>query len=448
MATFDVPTRTADPEAPKKRPAAWGIVLFLFLFFTLNFADKAAVGLASTRIRADLDLSATQYGLLSSAFFWLFALGAVVLSSLLRKISYVWGGALLMSAWVLSMLPLTVPTTFGVLLGARMVLGFFEGPAHAYCQSVIADRFPPHRRALAGGLVNAGSSVGPLVAAPVLTWIILTWTWHAAFVVLVITGIVWTVCWLGYTGAGPFRTTRGAAATAVEQDPNGRIDVPFRRLLTLRSFWGLVLLSFAGYLISSLKVSWLPAYLTDGLGYSEQQVGTLAAIPYVVAVVVLLSAGWLSGYLLQRGAPSRVARGVVTGTYLLVGGLAMILFTQMSPGTPQLVLVILAFAVNSVPFSVAFAGASDFLPAHYRVAFFGCIIAAYSLAGIMAPYGLGRIVDHSATAAQGYSSGFLIVGIAVCVLAVIGAFMLDPAKARADLERMSATASAKEGDRS
>ncbi len=72
---------------------AWGIVLFLFLFFTLNFADKAAVGLASKPIRDDLGLTAGQYGLLSSAFFWLFAIGAVTLSAVLRKISYTWGAA-------------------------------------------------------------------------------------------------------------------------------------------------------------------------------------------------------------------------------------------------------------------------------------------------------------------------------------------------------------------
>ncbi|GAA4473861.1 MFS transporter [Rhodococcus olei] len=443
--TQDRPSETgAQPKRPANRQA-WGIVVLLFLFFTLNFADKAAIGLGSRQIRASLGLSAGQYGLLGSAFFWLFAVGAVTLTAVLRKISYTWGAGLLMLAWVVSMLPLTVPTSFGVLLACRIALGFFEGPAHALCQSIVADRFAPDKRATAGAMINAGSSVGPLVAAPVLTWVILTWSWHAAFMALVVVGVLWLIGWSWYTEKLPFKRSDAAVEGGGQgEDPNGNIVVPFRRLLTLQSFWGLVLLSFAGYLISSLKVAWLPAYMNEGLGYSASTVGMLVTLPYIVAVVVLLSAGLLSGRLIRKGYTSRVARGYVSGAYLLVGGLSMVVFTQLPAGPVQLVFVIAAFAVNSVAFSVAFAGASDFLPARQRVAFFGCIIAAYSVAGIVAPFGLGLIVEHAPSAAQGYSTGFLFVGITVCVLGIAGGLMLNPEKAKARLEQLTAQYAARE----
>ncbi|WP_235916066.1 MFS transporter [Antrihabitans cavernicola] len=445
-------TRPREVGAPPVRrrtdKRAWGVVVFMFLFFTLNFADKAAVGLSAHQIRDELGLSAGQYGLLSSAFFWLFAIGAVTLTAVLRKISYTWAAGLLMLAWVMSMAPLTVSVSVGVLMACRITLGFFEGPAHALCQSIIADRFAPDKRATAGAIVNAGSSVGPLIAAPTITWVILTWSWHAAFVVLVVVGVAWLIGWIWFSERLPFKKVDDSAAVVTKDkpaDPNGDIVVPFYRLLTLRSFWGLAILSFAGYLISSLKVAWLPAYMNEGLGYSSGTVGTLVTLPYIVAVVCLLSAGMLSGRLLRRGHSSRVARGYLTGAYLVFGGLAMIAFTQLSPGPVQLVLVIGAFAVNSVAFSVAFAGASDFLPAHQRVAFFGCIIAVYSVAGIVAPYVLGLIVDNAPTAAQGYSTGFLFVGITVCVLGIIGGLMLNPEKARAKLEHLTAVHAARQG---
>lgn len=433
--------QAAPPAAGTKTPLdrrAWGIVLFMFLFFTLNFADKAAVGLAATQIRADLGLSAGQYGQLSSAFFWMFAIGAVVLSAALRKVSYTWGAGLLMLSWVLCMAPLMVQTSFGVLVASRIALGFFEGPAHALCQSIVADRFAPDRRAFAGAIVNAGSSVGPLIAAPTLTWVILTWHWHAAFMVLVTVGVLWLAGWSWFAERLPFKKSAApVAATEAKVDPNAHIVVPFYRLLMLRSFWGLVMLSFAGYLISSLKVSWLPAYLHEGLGYSASSVGTLVTLPFAVAVVFLLSAGMISGRLLRRGVSSRVARGYLTAAFLVFGGLSMIVFTRLEPGPVQLLFVVCGFAVNSIAFSVAFAGASDFLPAHQRVAFFGCIIAAYSVAGIVAPYVLGVIVENAPTAAEGYATGFLYVGIAVCVLGAIGGLMLNPERARAKLEKLT-----------
>lgn len=410
--------------------ADWWIIGLLLAFFTLNFADKAAIGLAAPDLEKDLGLTAAQYGLMSSAFFWLFAAGAVVLALFFRRIGWRWSAAGLMIAWVASMAPLTVPTTVGVVIASRMVLGFFEGPGHALCQSVVADRFPSERRAFAGAVVNAGSSVGPLVATPVLTWVIVTWTWHAAFIALVAVGALWAVLWLIVTRREPGMGPRPAAPTAADADPNGDIDVPLTSLLRTGSFWGLALLSFAGYLISSLKVSWLPSFLHDGMGYSRGTVGLLATLPYGLAIVVLLTAGLISGRMLKAGRSARAARGFLTMGYLCFAGVAMIAFTQVPPGGLQLALVVAAFSINSVAFSVAFAGAADFLPRRHRPGFFGCIIAAYSVAGIVAPWLLGVIVDAADTVSQGYADGFLVVGITICVFAVAGGLLLNPARSR------------------
>ncbi|MGP9782407.1 MFS transporter [Arthrobacter sp. MYb211] len=438
----------AVTAAPKQKDRAsstpnsrrnWGIVVMLLIFFMLNFADKAAIGLASTPIRESMNLSASQYGLLSSAFFWLFAVGAVTLTAVFRRISYNWAAGILMITWILTMLPLTAQTTFGVLLASRIALGFFEGPAHALCQSIVHELFPPEKRAAAGAVVNAGSSLGPLFAAPILTWIILTWDWHASFVFLVGISITWAIVWFFYADKLPFRKRRIAnEPRAAKEDPNGDIVVPFYRLLLIPSFWGLALLSFAGYLITSLKVSWLPAFMNEGLGYSMESVGVLVTIPYIVAVVVLLGAGLLSGHLLKRGHSSRMARSFLTAACLLFAGASMITFTQIPAGPLQLVLVVAAFSINSVAFSIGFAGASDFLPAHQRASFFGCIIAAYSIAGMVAPYVLGLIVESAASSVQGYSNGFLIVGITICVFGVAGGMMLNPARARTRLLELTA----------
>lgn len=436
MASADIGTPVVSPPLPHRDRKAWGVVILLFAFFTLNFADKAAVGLASQQIRHDLGLSAGDFGLVGSAFFWLFAVGAVGLSAAMRWISAKWAAAILMFTWVASMLPLAVPTTFGVLLVSRIVLGFFEGPAHALCQSVVADRFPKEKRAFAGSIVNAGSSVGPLISAPALTWVIVSHSWHAAFLVLIAVGIVWLVVWLCYVERQPLR--KRPAAEEVGADPNGHIDVPFLRLLRLPSFWGLSLMSFAGYLITSLKVSWLPAFLGEGLGYSPTTVGWLVTLPYATAIVVLIASGYLSGRLLARGWSSRAARGYFSGALIVFAGVSMIAFTLVGPGTLQLVLVICTFSINSVAFSVAFAGASDFLPQRQRAAFFGCVIGFYSLAGIIAPYALGLIVQAGPTASAGYANGFLVVGIAICACAVVGARLLNPEAARQALETETA----------
>lgn len=447
MTTLEVHPPMPSSRVMRNRRRAWGVTILLFFFFSLNFADKAVVGLASDQIRSDFGISAAQFGLLGSAFFWLFAAGAILFTWIFKKTYYTWAAAFLMLSWLICLAPAIFPISFGGLLASRIVLGFVEGPTHALCQSTIADLFGPNRRAFAGAVVNAGSSVGPLIAAPALTWVILTFSWHAAFAVLAVCAAVWLVCWLLYVDRFPLRRSASrvvpgwienrADSEPLAEEPVVDIDVPFGRLLALRSFWGLAMACFAGYLIAALEVTWLPAYLHKALGYSHQAAGNLMILPYLATIVVLLGAGLLSGRLLRRGHSSHVARGRLTAVLLVIGGLAMALFTRLQPGPIQLALVVVAFAVNSVPFSIAFHGASDFLPAKQRTAFFGCIIGVYSLAGIAAPYALGMVIEHAKTPAAGYAQGFLWIGIIIAVLGGIGGMLVNPERARATLETVA-----------
>ncbi|MFI5662467.1 MFS transporter [Streptomyces sp. NPDC051684] len=428
----------------------WWIIGLLLAFFTLNFADKAAIGIAAPDIEADLGLDASQYGMVSSSFFWLFAVGAIFLTMGFQRLNWRWSAALLMLTWLLSMAPLTAPTTLTVLVGSRVLLGFFEGPTYALCQSIVTDRFSPQRRAFAGSVVNSGSSLGPLVASPLLTWIIVTWSWHSGFVALIAAGAVWLVVWLWVTRHEPGAWRLGAVAAGSEQlpeDPNGDIDVPFFSLLKNRSFWGVVLLGSAGFLVTSLKVAWLPSFLNQGMGYAQSTVGLLITLPYALAIVVLLTAGLLSGRLLKAGFSSRVARSYLTMGYLCFSGLTMIAFTQLPPGGLQVVLVMLSFSINSVAFALGLAGAADFLPRKHRAGFFGCANALYSLAGIVAPWVLGVVVNAGRTAAEGYAHGFLIIGITICVLAVSGGLLLHPERSREVLLAEAARRRAKESTR-
>lgn len=56
----------------------------------------------------------------------------------------------------------------------------------------------------------------------------------------------------------------------------------------------------------------------------------------------------------------------------------------------------------------------------------GVITAFYSLAGVIAPLVMGRLVDVSADAAEGYGSGFLILGIVMIVGALLALALVDP----------------------
>ncbi|SPZ34874.1 MFS transporter [Rhodococcus wratislaviensis] len=390
----------------------------------LNFADKAVLGFAGVHIMKDLGLTPQQFGMVQSAFFWLFAVGAIVIGALTSKINVRWLLSAVMLVWIVTMLPLLGPVSLIVLLACRIMLGFAEGPAFALATHVVHSWFPPERRALPAGVVAAGASIGPLIAAPTLTWVIVTWSWHAAFGVLIAAGLVWSIAWLLLGKDAPESvTTRNPETTAAADLP---AEAPYRVLLTTGTIVGIALLTFFSYWSTTLKISWLPLFLSDGLGYDTITAGRLITLPYAVAAVASISAGLLSNALTARGVSRRITRGYLTGGLVVAAGVSMFLFTTIGTGPLQMVLITLAFSLNTAAYAVAFVAVGDLVHPKQRGTILGCLVAFYSMAGVIAPLLLGHFVGDAADKASGYGQGFAITGLLMVFGGLAATFLVRP----------------------
>ncbi|AII03433.1 MFS transporter [Rhodococcus opacus] len=390
----------------------------------LNFADKAVLGFAGVHIMKDLGLTPQQFGMVQSAFFWLFAVGAIVIGALTSKINVRWLLFAVMLVWIVTMLPLLGPVSLIVLLACRIMLGFAEGPAFALATHVVHSWFPPERRALPAGVVAAGASIGPLIAAPTLTWVIVTWSWHAAFGVLIAAGLVWSIAWLLLGKDAPESvTTRNPETTAAADLP---AEAPYRVLLTTGTIVGIALLTFFSYWSTTLKISWLPLFLSDGLGYDTITAGRLITLPYAVAAVASISAGLLSNTLTARGVSRRITRGYLTGGLVVAAGVSMFLFTTIGTGPLQMVLITLAFSLNTAAYAVAFVAVGDLVHPKQRGTILGCLVAFYSMAGVIAPLLLGHFVGDAADKASGYGQGFAITGLLMVFGGLAATFLVRP----------------------
>ncbi|GAA4485709.1 MFS transporter [Rhodococcus olei] len=423
-------SRTATVAASPTRSRAWLVTLLLFAFLLLNFADKSVLGFAGVQIKTDLGITPQQFGLVQSAFFWLFAAGAIVLGALSSRIGVRWLLAILMLVWIVTMIPLLGPVSFGVLLACRIVLGFAEGPAYALATHSVHSWFPPAKRALPGGVVTAGASVGPLLAAPVLTWVIVTWSWHAAFGVLIVLGALWAVVWLIFGKDAPPQT----------ETADGTVELavaPYRTLLTTGTVVGIALLTFFSYWSTTLKVAWLPVYLSDGLGYDTITVGRLVMLPYAFAAAGAIGAGWLSNRLTARGVARRISRGYLAGGLVVAAGVSMAAFTALPAGLPQMVFITLAFSLNSAAYAVAFTAISDVVHPRQRGPVLGFLVAFYSMAGVLAPLVLGYFVGNAADKVSGYGHGFALTGVLMAVGGAAATFLVRPERDAAKLTALA-----------
>jgi MFS family permease len=189
---------------------------------------------------------------------------------------------------------------------------------------------------------------------------------------------------------------------------------------------GVAIFSFCSYWATALKVSWLPLYLREGLHYSANATGLLITLPFAAAVILTFLAGLISTRLSLAGRSSRTARALFAAGLLAAGGVCMIGFTTLPVGPTQMVLIALAFSLNTAAWGLAFSLLSDVVPAKQRGSVMSITVAIYSLGGVAAPLLIGSLVSGAADTAAGYGRGFVIVGAIMLVGALAATILVNP----------------------
>jgi ACS family D-galactonate transporter-like MFS transporter len=422
-----------------QRPSkyAWVIVLLLFLFMLVNFADKAVIGLAAAPIMKDLDLTPSQFGLVGSSFFFLYAVSGVVTGFVVNRIPTRWALLAMGLIWAVTQFPMAGSVGFTTLIGCRVLLGAGEGPAYPVALHSAYKWFPNELRTLPTALISQGASIGVVLALPALSYLIVRYSWHWAFAALGLIGLFWALGWLAFGREGPLIET----PTPTEGRSSGRI--PYLRLLlnpTVLAAWAS---GFGAYWGLSLKIAWLPHYLIKGLGYTQQQTGWLSTLPWACDVFIVIGAGWLSQKLLERNYSSLVARSLIGGGAVALGGLALIIMPLVETPVLNLALLVFGISVPSVIYVLSPAIVSEFTPASQRGAILTINTAVVTSAGLLAPYVMGRIIETGTTPSEGFHRGFLICGVVSLIGGLIGMVFLRPEAEAARFAAADAAAAAR-----
>ncbi|MFY9956832.1 MFS transporter [Bradyrhizobium sp.] len=404
---------------------AWKITFLLFLFMLVNFADKIVVGLAAVPIMTELKLGPQQFGLLGSSFFFLYSIAAIVVGFIVNRIDTRWVLLVLATIWALAQFPMVGAVGLTTLLVCRVVLGAGEGPAFAVATHAIYKWFPDEQRTLPTAILSQGSAFGVILAVPALNWVIVNHSWHYAFGALGVVGLMWSVVWLILGQEGPLVQTQQMAA----DEPR----VPYFRLLTSRTFVGCCAATFGAYWALSLGLTWFTPFIVQGLGFSQQEAGWISILPWVFGAVVVLTTGWVSQVLMARGVSTRGARGILGAAPLVIGGLIIATLPYIDGAGLQIALLVLGSGLCGSIYVVCPPMLGEFTPVSQRGAVLAIFGAIYTLAGILAPYVMGNVIQSSANMLNGYMMGFTINAVILVASGLLGLLLLWPNTERARL---------------
>ncbi|KYK46510.1 MFS transporter [Bradyrhizobium liaoningense] len=406
---------------------AWTITFLLFLFMVVNFADKIVVGLAGVPIMTDMKLSAEQFGLLGSSFFFLFSISAIVVGFIVNKVPTRWVLLALAVIWALAQFPMVGTVSFTTLLICRIVLGAGEGPAFSVAAHAIYKWFPDEKRTLPTAILSQGSAFGVILAVPALNWIIVNHSWHYAFGALGIVGLIWVAAWLTLGKEGPLEDTQVSAAV----EPK----IPYLQLLTSRTFIGCVAATFGAYWALSLGLTWFTPFIVKGLGFSQSEAGFISILPWVFGATIVMLTGWISQVMMARGYNTRAARGVLGSVPLVIGGLILAMMPHVQGAGLQIALLVVGSGLCGAIYVVCPPMLGEFTPTSQRGAILAIYGALYTLAGIIAPAVMGATIQRAGSTLDGYLTGFTINAVIMVGSGLLGLLLLWPNTERTRLTR-------------
>ncbi len=145
---------------PKLRSALW-LMGLLIISATLYNIDRLIVSVLAEQIRGDLHVSEVQLGLLIGlAYSVLSAIFAVFLGFWADRSSRTRVLSICLTVWSLATIGGGLSATFGWLFLARSLVGLGEAALAPAAMSLIADIFPPGKRARALGIYSLGATLG------------------------------------------------------------------------------------------------------------------------------------------------------------------------------------------------------------------------------------------------------------------------------------------------
>lgn len=419
---------------------AWSVTAMVVMFATINWADKAIIGIVARALQEDLGLTASQIGYTGSAFFFLFSISGAAVGFLGDRFQVRWILLTLALIWGLIQFPILVSGTFGALLFSRILLGAAEGPATAMANTAVFQWFPPAKRSFPSALVTSGSSLAKILVAPILALILAAWGWRACFIVMGAVSFIWCLLWLFIAKEGPYArhdtNSSGAALNETSIEAQSASRVPLSKIFLTPSFLGALFGTFTVYAVVAASITWIPPYLEVGLGFSRLQSGLMFGLPSIASLIMMFGSTFIADRLSSRNYTARVTRALTTAGFLIVGGLTLCCLPSIE--TPYIVVGVLVFGYGcaSVALPMMNAVISQITPVKQLASTLGVFLALQNISGLIAPSLVGVLVDNSDAPLAGYSFAYQIFGVALLIGGLVVGVFVNPERDAARLQNL------------
>lgn len=364
------------------------VLAMLILAYTFNFLDRQILGILAGSIKAELNLTDTQLGLMGGvAFAALYTTLGVPIAWLADRVSRTWIMTAALTVWSGFTLACGFAGGFWSLFLSRMGVGIGEAGGTAPAYSLISDYFPKSQRARALAVysfgIPLGTALGVLFGGLIAAYV----NWRYAFIVVGAAGVLlapifkWVV-------KDPVRGGMDREPDTVAVGEVVPVEAPkapaFAEVLATiapkPSFWllsfGAACSSICGYGVAF----WLPTFFQRSFGLSlTERAWFYSALSLFGGVAGI----WLGGLLADRfGAKHKGAYALAPAVCFLVALPCFLMAMNVSSMVLAFLLFLIPTGLNLAWLGPVIAAVQHLAPASMRTTVSALFLLINNLLGL------------------------------------------------------------------
>lgn len=294
--------------AQKPTKQRFYVLGILFVSLSIIYLDRVNISIiaANNLFLQEMGLvnKPIYIGLLMSLFLITYAISNIILSPLGDLIG---PRKAMIIAYVIisfSLLAGGLSTIFGILLGARILLGVGEGLYYPMQNTFIKNWFPPKERGRANTAWILGQSLSPAVAMPVFTWIIAEYSWRHTFYFSFVLSLLPLIFIYFFTSNTPQENkyinkheleiieTNIATDNKINREHEQTSIIARSKIYLFNiKFWMLLVIFSSNSMLSWGIVTWLPTYLNTEREFSWANVGWMSSLPFIFGLLFKIISG-------------------------------------------------------------------------------------------------------------------------------------------------------------
>jgi len=316
----------------------WYMIALVTVGTILGYLTRNAIAVAAPTLQDQLHITTQQYSYIIAAYSACYTIMQPVAGYVLDVMGTKVGYAMFAIMWALFCAATALASSWGGLAIARGAVGMAEAAMIPAGLKASSEWFPAKERSIAVGYFNVGSSIGGMIAPPLVVWAIVMHSWQLAFVITGVLSLIWAVCWLIFYKHPKDQKKLSEdereyilGGQEAQHLTTNQKKMSAWEILRNRQFWGIALPRFLAEPAWGTFNAWIPLVMFKVYGFNLKEIAMFAWMPMLFADLGCILGGYLPPFFQKHFKVNLIVsrKLVVTmGALLMIGPGLIGLFTS------------------------------------------------------------------------------------------------------------------------